>query len=79
MIYEIIGLIASVFIILSMSFVSTDTKSNIKMRIFNMIGSLIFVIYGLLIPAYSTSIVNFFMIVVNLYNIYKLKKIKQEV
>lgn len=73
MIYEIIGLIGSAFIIFSMSFTSTTISKNIKMRIFNMIGSMIFVVYGLLIPAYSTSVVNFFMVLVNLYNIYKLK------
>ena len=70
--YEIIGLLGSLWIMLSMSFPSVDKKHNILMRVFNITGSICFVIYGLLIPAYSTALVNFIMVFINLFNILKL-------
>ena len=39
------------------------------MRIFNLIGSVVFVVYGVLIPAISTAVLNFVLIVINTYHI----------
>lgn len=72
MIYETIGMVGSLLILWSMSFRSTTPIRNIRMRIINMIGSICFIIYGLLIPAYSTAFLNMAMMCVNGYHIYKL-------
>lgn len=80
---EIIGLIASILIIFSMIFRTTNFKGTIYMRIINSIGSIFFVIYGLLLPAYSSAITNGVLFVLNIiyliievkYN-NKIKKLK---
>lgn len=72
--YELIGLLGSSFIVLSMSFTSTSNKRNILMRVLNGVGSICFIVYGLLIPAYSTALVNTITLVVNIVHIYKLRK-----
>ena len=71
---EIIGIISSIIILIAMSFPSVTKKNNIIMRIINAVGSAGFVIYGILIPAWSIAILNFAMIIINIYNIIKLKK-----
>lgn len=76
MIKEIIGIVATLFIIFSMSCNTKTRKSTFIMRITNLIGSLIFVVYGFILPAYSTGILNFVLSVVNLYYIIKLIKEK---
>lgn len=63
---EIIGIIASVILIVAMSFRSTTPKKNILMRAINIIGSILFVVYGFLIPAYSTAGLNIAIIIVNI-------------
>lgn len=62
---EIIGIIASIILIVAMSFRSTTPKKNILMRAINIIGSILFVVYGFLIPAYSTAGLNIAIIIVN--------------
>lgn len=71
-IYETIGMAGSALILWSMSMPSTTPGKNIRMRIINMLGSVFFVVYGLLIPAYSTAFMNMAMICVHVYYIYKL-------
>lgn len=39
------------------------------MRILNIIGSLVFVIYGLILPAYSTALLNGILVFVNAYRL----------
>lgn len=51
--YEIIGVIASVIVLIS--FVMNAEK---KIRIINIIGALLFVIYGILINAFSVWFLN---------------------
>lgn len=63
---EIIGIIASIILIVAMSFRSTTPKKNILMRAINIIGSILFVVYGFLIPAYSTAGLNIAIIIVNI-------------
>lgn len=64
---EIIGIIASILIVFSMAFRTTSFKGTILMRIINGIGSIFFVVYGFLIPAYSTGVTNIFAFFLNLY------------
>ena len=74
MIIEVIGIIASIFIVVSMCFKTTTFKGTIVMRIINGLGSIIFVIYGILLPAIATLITNACALVINLF--YLIKEIK---
>ena len=50
---EWLGLVASAFVL-----VSFLMSNQIKIRIINMVGCIAWVIYGFLLPAYSTAIMN---------------------
>lgn len=63
---EIIGMIASVLILASMTIQSATDKGNLIMRTINIIGSTVFVIYGFLIPAYSTAFMNIAIVIVDI-------------
>lgn len=78
MIVEIIGIFATLFVVASMCFKTTNIKGSIYMRVLNIIGSLIFVIYGILLPAYSTGILNAVLVGVNTYHLAKLLKSNKE-
>lgn len=69
---ELIGIFASIFMVASLIFPSTSKKGNITMRSLNIIASLLFVLYGFMIPAYSTAVVNMLTIILNTFNIVKL-------
>lgn len=71
---ELIGILATVFIIISMSCKTTSRKSAIMMRITNIIGSVIFIVYGILLPALSTAILNGIVTVINIYHLILLIK-----
>lgn len=71
---EIIGIIASIFIVVSMCFKTTTFKGTIIMRIINGLGSIVFVVYGALLPATATLITNACAFVINLF--YLIKEIK---
>ncbi|MCH5148831.1 MAG: YgjV family protein [Clostridiales bacterium] len=58
---EWLGLVASAIVLISFL-----TSNQIKTRIINMAGCIAFVIYGLLLPAYSTAIMNFALVVVHI-------------
>lgn len=59
---EILGVIATILLILSMSFSCKDNKSTIKMRSINALSNLLFLIYSFIIGAYSMMIANAFII-----------------
>lgn len=67
--YEIIGIVATLFIIASFL-----TKDLIKVRIVNLVGSVIFIVYGVLIHSWSTAILNVVMTIVHL--VYLLRRNK---
>lgn len=71
---EIIGLFASIIVILSMCISSSNKKGNIIMRIINIIGSALFIYYGFALVAPSTVIVNFGAVVINIIYIVRLTK-----
>ena len=52
-----------------MCFNTTTIKGNYLMRILNIIGSLVFVIYGLILPAYSTALLNGILVFINAYRL----------
>ncbi|PVX50027.1 acetyltransferase (GNAT) family protein [Balneicella halophila] len=70
---EWIGYIASVFVLISLMM-----SSILRLRIINLIGALIFSIYGLLIESYPVAIMNFLIVLSNIYYLYKMRKIKEE-
>jgi membrane protein implicated in regulation of membrane protease activity len=58
---EYIGIAAGVIVLLSFLF-----KKIKVIRLVNIVGAILFVIYGLLLPTYSTAFVNFALIVVHI-------------
>lgn len=71
---EIFGIISSIIILVSICFDPQSKKGNIVLRTLNTIGSVAFVIYGLLIPAYATVFMNICAAIINL--IYLVKSIR---
>lgn len=64
---EWVGYLASILIAVSMFM-----KDIIKLRFINLVGSLCFVIYGLVIKAYPVALTNVVIVFINLYYIYKI-------
>ena len=63
---EFIGVLGSVFVLIGFIF-----KEQIKIRIVNMIGAFLFVVYGLLISAFSVWFLNGALILVHIYHLLK--------
>lgn len=59
--FEIVGIAGTLFVLLS--FLMKDLK---KVRIINIIGAILFVVYGILINAYSTWILNGVLIIIHI-------------
>ena len=74
---EWLGLLASAFIL-----VSFLTTNQTRTRLINMVGCVIFVVYGFLLPAYSTAFMNGALFVVHVVYLtkdyLKAKKAKSE-
>jgi len=70
---EIIGIIASGFVLISFLY-----SGEWKIRIVNIIGSILFVIYGILIGALSVYLMNGILIIVHISKLIKLKKASNE-
>ena len=66
--YELIGLCGTVFILIAFLFNSAK-----EIRIFDMIGSVLFVIYGALIGAYSNVVLNGALIIVHIIKLQKMR------
>lgn len=66
---EIIGILGTLFIIIAFT---QNTEFNI--RIFDLIGAILFVIYGIIIKSFSTILLNIILIIIQLYKIFKIKK-----
>ncbi|MBE5736312.1 MAG: uroporphyrinogen decarboxylase [Clostridiales bacterium] len=66
---EIIGIAATVLILFSMLFKTTTLVGDIRMRVLNLVGSIVFVVYGCLLPAISTAILNGGLVIVNTYHL----------
>ena len=73
-IVEVIGILGTIAILFSMLFKTTTLKGDIRMRVLNLIGSIIFTVYGCLLPAISTAILNGVLIIVNIYHLTSLIK-----
>lgn len=67
--YEIIGLVATLFTLLSFL-----VKGEARIRIINAVGCVFFVIYGICINALSVWLLNGIVLIVNVYRGIKLLK-----
>lgn len=61
-IFELIGYSASILVATSLTM-----RSLLKLRLINLVGSLLFIIYGLLIGSWPVVILNGFTMLTNLY------------
>ncbi len=66
---EVIGIVASVMIVASF-FVNGEKT----IRAANMVGSVVFIIYGVLIGSFSVAFLNSASIIINTIKIYKINK-----
>ncbi|WP_297637179.1 YgjV family protein [uncultured Clostridium sp.] len=64
-----LGYLASALIVVSLL-----CTSMVKLRVVNTIGCIAFVIYGIVIKAYPVAISNGLIVIINLVNLYKMKK-----
>jgi hypothetical protein len=60
--FELLGYMASVFVAISLMM-----RSLVKLRVINLIGAVLFTVYGLVIAAYPVAVVNGFIVLVNIY------------
>lgn len=66
---ELLGYLATFFVAISFLF-----KSIIHLRIVNSIGAFLFAIYGLIIVSYPVALLNSFLLCVNIYQLWRLKR-----
>ena len=71
---EILGIVAGAVILFSMLFKTTSYKGTVAMRSINMVGSVVFAVYGFLLPAYATGIMNACLVFINMF--YLIKEIR---
>lgn len=72
LVYEIIGYVASALVAISLMM-----SSILKLRVINLIGAVIFTLYGLLISAYPVAAVNFIIVLIDLYYLYEIYAAKE--
>ena len=68
-----IGYLASIFLAYSLI-----VTSALKFRILNILGCITFIIYGVLIPAFPVIVANVLLLVINLYQLYKLQQSNEQ-
>lgn len=72
MVLEIVGYAASVLVAVSLMM-----SSILKLRVINLVGSLAFTIYGVLIQAYPVAAVNLLIVFINLYYLRQMLRSKE--
>ncbi len=70
---EWVGYLASTLVLISLMMASI-----LRLRIINMIGAIIFCIYGLLIHSYPVAGMNFLIVLSNIYYLFRLREIREE-
>lgn len=76
MVREVFGVSASVFVLISMTMKSDSRKGNIRMRILNMIGSILFIVYGIWIGSFCTIFLNVICFATHIYYLIGLFRLK---
>lgn len=66
--YETVGLLGTIFILIA--FLFNDEK---RIRAFDMVGAVLFVVYGYLIKAYSNVLLNGILIIIQLVKLHRMK------
>lgn len=64
--YEILGTIASIIVLISFLM-----KGETKIRLINIIGAICFVIYGIMINAFSVWFLNGMLCIIHIYKLLK--------
>ncbi len=76
---ELIGVLGSVLVLISMGFNTNEDKGVWWMRLFNLVGSAVFVVYGALIHSISVTLLNLICIILNAKGLYNItRKIKKK-
>ena len=68
-IIELIGYLGSALVLISMLMTSV-----VKLRVINLVGSVIFAGYALMIKSYPTAVMNFCLACINIYHLWRLLK-----
>lgn len=71
--YELLGYLASILVAIAVMMTSI-----LRLRIINLVGATLFMIYGLLITAYPIALVNFIIVLINIYHLSKLFRITED-
>lgn len=66
---EILGILGTLFIILAFIM-----DGEFKIRIFDLIGAILFVIYGITIHSFSTLLLNAILIIIQIYKLLRRKQ-----
>lgn len=69
MIIEMVGYLGSVLVVISMLMTSVR-----RLRVVNSVGAGIFTIYALIIQSYPTALMNFCLVVINVYHLIRMHK-----
>lgn len=73
---EALGIFASGFVLLSMTVKSDSKRGNIRMRVLNLTGSVLMILYGFWIGSFSTVFLNVICLLTHVY--YLMRLIKSE-
>ncbi len=72
-IVELIGYLGSALVVVSMLMTSV-----VRLRVINLVGSLIFTCYALIIKSYPTALMNLFLVGINIFHLVRLLKTKKD-
>jgi len=72
MMYEIVGYVASVLVAISLMM-----KSILRLRVINLIGAAFFSLYGFLIGAFPVAVLNFIIVLIDIYYLYEMYATKE--
>lgn len=73
---EIIGIIATILLVVSMAYNCKNRKTTLIMRSLNAISALLFIMYSIVLCAYSTILSNLIILLIDIYYIVKTYKNK---
>lgn len=68
MIIEAIGILATIFIVIAFML-----DGELKIRVVDLIGASLFILYGMLVKSFSVVLLNFILVGVQTYKIIKMK------
>lgn len=68
---EPFGILATIILVVSMAFSCNSRKTTIIMRTLNAIAAVMFIIYSILLNAYSSILSNLAILIIDIYWLYK--------